>query len=106
MPLENIFHSIPYTLDNEVFENIIKADGVKIERILSHGHSSPEHGWYDQDENEWVIVLKGSGTLVFEDGSSATLQPGDYINIPAHKRHKVSWTDPDNITVWLAVFHK
>lgn len=102
----NIYHFIPQSLERELFQDIVKADDIRIERIISQGHSSPDHGWYDQDENEWVIVLQGSGTLIFEDGSSATLQKGDYINIPAHKRHKVSWTDPDNITVWLAVSYK
>ena len=106
MLTNNIFNAIPNTFAEELLEDIVKSGDVRIERILSKGHSSPEQGWYDQDENEWVIVLQGQGTLTFEDGSSVTLAAGDYINIPAHKKHKVSWTDPDTVTVWLAVFYK
>lgn len=102
----NIFKGIPSELENEIFEDIVKSGNVRIERILSQGQSSPGQGWYDQDENEWVIVLRGKGTLTFEDGRSVNLGAGDYINIPAHTRHKVSWTDPDNVTIWLAVFYK
>lgn len=89
----------------EICEDLFKNKHIRIERILSQGQSSPESGWYDQDENEWVLVLKGSGTVVFEDGSQVKLKTGDYLNIPAHKKHRVSWTDPDRVTVWLAIFY-
>jgi cupin 2 domain-containing protein len=79
---------------------------VRIERIVSSGQTSPESGWYDQNENEWVIVLEGFGTIQFEDGSEITLKKGDFVNIPAHTKHKVSETDKNNITIWLAVFYK
>ncbi|GLQ30841.1 cupin domain-containing protein [Litoribrevibacter albus] len=103
--MSSIFDKIPSELPTEVFEDIISHQGVRIERILSHGHTSPESGWYDQEEHEWVLVLKGAGTVEFEDGSSVTLEPGEYLNIPAHTRHKVSWTDPNQVTLWLAVFY-
>jgi len=90
----------------EVFEDIVRSPTVRIERIVSKGHTSPETGWYDQDENEWVMVVKGRATLEFEDGSRCEMSAGDYVNIPAHIRHKVAWTDPDDITIWLAVFYK
>lgn len=105
MNTENIFKAIPNEFEEEIFEDLVRSKNVRIERILSHGQSSPAQGWYDQDENEWVIVLQGQGTLTFEEGRSVTLAAGDYINIPAHTRHKVSWTDPDNVTIWLAVFY-
>ncbi len=89
----------------EVFEEIVRSAHVRVERILSQGQSSPESGWYDQEENEWVIVLQGSGRLAFDDGSEIELNAGDYINIPARKKHRVSWTAPERVTVWLAVFY-
>ena len=101
----NIFTGIPDQLKHEAFEDLLKADNIRIERILSKGHSSPEAGWYDQDENEWVMVLEGSGEITFENGNVVVLSKGDYLNIPSHCRHKVSWTDPDSITVWLAIFY-
>ncbi len=102
----NIFTLIPQPLEAEIFEGIMTAENLRIERILSQGHSSPESGWYDQDENEWVMVLQGRGRLVFENGAEIDLEAGDYLNIPAHGRHKVVWTDPDCVTVWLAVFYR
>ena len=106
MSLKNIFQHIPDTIGEEIFEDIISTDTVRIERIISKGHSSPDSGWYDQDEHEWVIVLAGAGTIVFEHGEELTLNTGDYINIPKHKKHKVKWTEPSEATVWLAVFYR
>lgn len=104
--MENIFSSLPEDLDAEAFEDILRRDTVRIERIVSRGHCSPKSGWYDQDESEWVIVLQGAGRLQFEDGREVELGAGDFIDIPAHTRHKVSWTDPDRETIWLAVFYR
>jgi len=105
MKSANIYRSIPGDLDAEVLDVIISSPGTRIERIISKGHTSPENGWYDQEENEWVIVLQGSGILTFEDGSTVQLSKGDHINIPAHCRHRVSWTDPGQLTIWLTVFY-
>jgi len=78
-----------------------------VERIVSHGHCSPDGFWYDQDENEWVILLKGSAGLRFEDQDSVlVLNPGDYLHINGHQRHRVEWTDPKQETIWLAVYYK
>jgi len=71
------------------------SENVRIERIVSLGHTSPESGWYNQEENEWVIVLEGSGTILFENGIERVLNKGDYLNIPAHTKHKVTRTDPN-----------
>ncbi len=106
MNIRNIFQEIPDELGAEVFEDIVSSDGIRVERIISKGHTSPETGWYDQNENEWVMVLEGSGTLMFEGGGEVTLSKGDHINIPKNTKHKVTWTDPDNITIWLAVFYR
>ncbi|QUM81540.1 MULTISPECIES: cupin domain-containing protein [unclassified Moritella] len=103
--MNNIFDSIPADLSSEVFEDLVTSDKVKIERIISKGHSSPDVGWYDQEQSEWVIVIAGSAIIGFDDKPSVTLKAGDYLNIPAHQKHKVAWTDPDVETVWLAVFY-
>lgn len=105
MKPHNIHDSLPIDLSAEAVDEIINAPGVRIERIVSKGHTSPESGWYDQEENEWVMVLQGAGALTFEDGSTVYLSAGDHINIPANYRHKVSWTDPGRLTIWLAVFY-
>lgn len=102
--MKNIVENMPADLSNEQFLDLLNTPHVRIERIVSKGHSSPETGWYDQDEDEWVMVLEGEGTLAFEDGRIVTLGKGDFIHIPAHCRHRVSHTRPDDITVWLAVF--
>jgi cupin 2 domain-containing protein len=101
----NIYDLIPEKLENEVFGEIIRTGTVRIERILSQGQAAPESGWYDQDENEWVMILQGHARLVFADGEESDLAAGDYLNIPAHRKHRVVWTDPDRVTVWLAVFY-
>ncbi len=102
---DNLLANLPADLSEEVFEDIIMSKHVRIERIISKGHFSPESGWYDQDENEWVMVLSGFGVLEFDDGRIERLEQGDYINIPAHQKHKVIETAADEATVWLAVFY-
>lgn len=104
--MNNLLTPLPDHINDEKIKELLCQPNVKIERILSKGHSSPETGWYDQEENEWVVVLQGAGEITFKDGDKVRLEPGDYINILAHRRHKVSWTDPDSVTVWLAVFYR
>ena len=106
MQKSNIFNNTPKDLTDEFFENIILSNNIKIEKIVSKGHTSPKFGWYEQDKNEWVIILKGEAILSFEDEKQIHLKSGEYINIPAYKKHKVSWTKPDNETIWLAVFYE
>jgi cupin 2 domain-containing protein len=102
----NLFSSLPADLEREVYEELVRSGNVRIERILSKGHTAPDEGWFDQSENEWVVVLEGSGTILFENGNEVTLRKGDHITIPSHARHKVTWSDPNEVTVWLAVFYK
>lgn len=102
----NLFKSIPGDLDEEIFTVLMESASVKIERIVSTGQSSPPSGWYDQEENEWVVVLEGEAVLAFPETEDIHLKAGDYINIPAHQKHRVSWTKPNINTVWLAVFYK
>jgi len=103
--MNNIFSALPDNLEAEVFEKLIDNETVTIERIISKGHSSPENDWYDQESNEWVMVLKGEAILDFEHGEQAHLKAGDYLNIPAHTRHKVTWTPANQETIWLAVHY-
>jgi cupin 2 domain-containing protein len=102
----NIHDLLPTDLTAEIFEDIIRTPNIRIERIISNGHTSPATGCYDQAENEWVILLQGAAVLTFEDAATCHLSAGDYINIPAHRKHQVSWTDPTQLTIWLAVFYK
>ncbi|MEN8214556.1 MAG: cupin domain-containing protein [Pseudomonadota bacterium] len=103
--MKNIFDAIPTDLKREAFEQLVESDCVTIERIVSKGHSSPASGWYDQHRNEWVMVLQGQAVLMFEDGPSKVLKRGDFINIAAHRKHRVEWTTPDVETIWLAVYY-
>ena len=103
--MNNILDSIPKDLSNELFEDLVSSDKVKIERIISKGHTSPDFGWYDQEQSEWVIIIAGSAVIGFDDKPSVTLNAGDYLNIPAHQKHKVAWTDPNVETIWLAVHY-
>jgi len=102
----NIFKQIPNILKDELTEIILAQKTIKIERIVSKGHSSTPGFWYNQDMDEFVILLKGSAGLLFEGKDDITVMgPGDYVNIPAHVRHRVEWTDPSEETVWMAVYY-
>ena len=109
MNMKNIFDAIPDNLEAEVVERLLEDEAVTIERIISKGHQSPASGWYDQDKNEWVMLLTGVAILLIADeqpnNSSIKFKAGDFINIPAHKKHKVEWTTPDTETIWLAIHY-
>lgn len=105
MNIGNIFESIPSEIKAEIFEPIAQSGTVKIERIISHGHRSPATGWYDQNQNEWVMVVQGAAKIEFEGGESVTLEAGSYLNIPAHTKHQVAWTTTEMETIWLAVHY-
>lgn len=101
----NLFADLPTVLAEELTELLAETRHVRVERIVSTGHASPEGFWYDQEKLEWVILLKGEARLLFEgDDEPITMRAGDYILIPAHRKHRVEWTTPDEPTVWLAVF--
>lgn len=102
----NIFSDIPDNIPEEIIETIVSSEKMSIERIISKGHRSPEGFWYDQEKNEWVILLKGAARIRFENKEeSVYMKSGDHIHIPAHCRHRVEWTDPDCKTIWIAVFY-
>ena len=100
----NLFADIPQHLDDELFQEILSRGNIRIERIVSRGHHSPQGFWYDQPWDEWVLVVQGCAGLAFEDEPSVVeLKPGDHLLIPAHRRHRVAWTARDGDTIWLAV---
>ena len=104
--MNNLFSNIPTDLVEELTDSLLTLPAGHIERIVSHGHASPEGFWYDQEEFEWVMLLKGEAKLLFEgDGDPIHIKPGDFVSIPAHKRHRVEWTIPDEPTIWLAVHY-
>lgn len=105
MPTRDLFGNIPARLPDEIVQTLLRRDGLRIERIVSRGQASPEGFWYDQAEDEWVLLLDGAAGLQFEDEAEPrTLRPGDHLHIPAHRRHRVAWTAEDTDTIWLAVF--
>ena len=100
----NLFAHIPTELPQELFGTLLAAPNVRIERIVSPGHSSRPGFWYDQEQHEWVLLVQGSARLQFEE-ELVELKPGDFVNIPAHTRHRVEATDPSQATIWLAIHY-
>lgn len=101
----NLLSDLPDAIPEELFQTLAQNEHVRIERILSHGHRSPQDFWYDQAQNEWVLLLEGHARIRFEDDRVMELRRGDFVNIPAHVRHRVEYTHEDEPTVWLAVFY-
>ncbi|QSX29416.1 cupin domain-containing protein [Shewanella cyperi] len=101
----SLFAALPAALDDEVFEDLIRAPGCRIERIVSNGQATPEGEWYCQQQHEWVMLLEGAAELGFEDGRSLVMKPGDHVNLPKGLKHRVNSTKADGISIWLAVFY-
>ena len=99
----NLLAGLPESGDDESFESILDRPGLRIERIVSHGHSTPPDQPYDQDEDEWVLLIAGAARLWLDGAGEVALSPGDHVLIPAHRRHRVTWTSPEQPTIWLAV---
>lgn len=102
--VSNIYQNLPLNLPEECVEILQSHSTVRIERIISQGHSTPVGEWYDQSENEWVMVLQGSGVIEYENGEQITLNVGDYLYLPAHVKHRVASTCENERTIWLAIF--
>ena len=106
MAPNSVFSKIPDSITEEIFETLLQTKHLKLERIVSSGQATPPGEWYDQDTDEWIILLSGSAGLLFEgDEEVYVINPGDYIHIPMHKRHRVEWTDANQKTVWLALHY-
>ncbi len=106
-PVTNLFAGIPQKISAEVIEVLLKTPAFYLEHIISAGQATPPGQWYDQETHEWVVLLTGAAGLLFEGETKVReLQPGDYLLIPAHCRHRVAWTDPERQTVWLALHYR
>lgn len=101
----NALGEIPVPGAEEIFQRLAGRPGVTIERIVSHGHRTPEGSWYDQEQSEWVMVLRGHAVLEIEGREPLELGPGDWVDLPAHCRHRVAATADGEPTVWLAVHY-
>lgn len=102
----NIFSDLALPSRAERFTDLVAAPHLKIERIVSMGQATPPDIWLDQHRDEWVILLAGAAKLMFEgEAAPRALKAGDYIHIPAHRRHRVEWTRPNEPTIWLAVHY-
>ncbi len=107
--VQNIYSLVGYNFNpnSEFFQNIFYNQTIKIERIISEGHTSPPDFWYDQDEYEWVALLKGMAQIRFKGAPEPiTLSEGDYLLIKPHELHRIEWTDPNQKTIWLAIHFK
>jgi len=103
----NLLAGVPARLDAERFETLVEAEGLRLERIVSTGQTTPVGEWFAQNRDEWVVLLAGAAELLFEgEGEPRPLAPGDWLRIPAHARHRVTRTDPDRPTVWLALHYR
>lgn len=105
MPTDgNLFAALPKSLPDELIENLVEEPGLRLERIISTGHVTPAGEWYDQDSDEWVVLLTGAAKLRLQAPEEVlAMVPGDFVKISAHRKHRVEWTDPDEPTVWLAL---
>ncbi len=102
--IENLFAEIDTAEPDEVFETLLSRPGFRLERIISHGHATPEGEWYNQPQDEWVALLAGSaGLLIRGEVQPRTMKPGDYVYLPAHCEHRIEWTASGEHTVWLAL---
>ena len=107
MKKENIFANIPADLPAELFAEILAAGSCRLERIVSRAHATPPGQWYDQEKNEWVMLLQGAAALRIAGEEELTvLKPGDYLFLPAHLRHRVEWTAAETETIWLALHYE
>ena len=103
----NLFANVARQLPHEQIVELLAAPNIRIERIVSTGHATAPDVWYDQDRPEWVLLLAGSAALIFEGGNEPLLlEPGSYVHIDAHVRHRVAWTDPSVPTIWLAIHYQ
>jgi cupin 2 domain-containing protein len=102
----NLRAGIPETLGGELVTALVASGGARLQRIVSRGHVTPAGSWYDQDEDEWVLVVAGAARLEIEGRGEIALADGDWIELPRGLRHRVTHTAPDRDTIWLALFRR
>ncbi len=101
--LPNFFEHLPTPAETEDFTTLFARPDIRIERIISQGHTTEAATPYDQDHDEWVLLLRGAAKLWIDGAGERDLRPGDYLMIPAHQRHAVTWTTDQEPTIWLAI---
>ncbi len=102
--VENIYNDTPEQIPDELFKTLFSKGKIKIEKIISKGHISKVDDWYDQAQDEWIILLKGQAQLQYKKESNLIfLNTGDYLLIPAHTKHRIHWTPIETETIWLAI---
>lgn len=99
----NLFTNIPSVLAEEVIQTLFSIENTDIERIISKGQKSPPGFWYDQDRNEFVLLLKGKAEIEFADGQIIKMRKGNYLLIKAHERQRVKKTSRIPQCIWLAL---
>ena len=104
--MNNLFNieNIDFSENKEITEILASSENVRIERIISTGQITEPDFWYDQNENEFVTVLQGEAKILFDNGKEEHLVKGDYLMIPAHTRHRVSYTSIEPVCIWVVVF--
>jgi cupin 2 domain-containing protein len=106
--MHNLFRDLPASPQTrERIDRLLDRPGLRVERIVSTGQASPTGFWYDQAEHEWVLLLQGAAQLTVRmpDGEQTVqLAPGDSLELPAHRRHRIEATCADPPTLWLALF--
>ena len=106
MKTGNLFADLPESLPDDLLEELLSGRSFRLERIVSTGQATPPDEWYDQEQPEWVVLLAGSAALRFDGETKDRLvKPGDWLYIPAHRKHRVQWTDAQRTTVWLALHY-
>ena len=105
--MQNILdlNTIDFSGNEEITEIITQGNFLRIERIFSFGQTTPDGFWYDQSEHEFVLVLQGEAKILFEDKQEQLFKTGDYIHIPAHVKHRVTYTSSEPVCIWLAIFY-
>lgn len=103
LKMANIFDVPPRLPNQELLETLVSAHNILIERIISTGQTTPPGEWYDQDRDEWVLLVQGEASLAYVDGSQKKLIAGNYIFIPAHQKHRVEYTSSEPPCIWLAI---
>ncbi|NLB53750.1 MAG: cupin domain-containing protein, partial [Syntrophomonadaceae bacterium] len=64
----------------------------------------PPGFWYEQEKDEWVLLLQGEAIISYRNNDKVLMKTGDYLLIPAKRAHRVDMTSIDPPCIWLAIF--